>query len=296
MRNIFLGIFILIVFSGCVVTDGLASGTSPLQKDEYQLTKWKRGIWIRPQFQAGREMYLWFYEWNLFGAFDEGKFTQGHWHFDNRISKDGKSAVLSSEERGVILKILTSERGADMELTVTNKSDRDWGPLASIVPCLNPAPAHGSKKIIRKSRTTEFINTKTYYLTKRGLKKINGRVIQFDSGHIKALLEYNPNLTFDFSDRWPKAGDDALATGGLLVRESNNGEWVAGIAWDDSLSVQAHNPWDCMHVSIRIGPLKQGQTKTIRGKIYLFKGTKEEALKLYQTELPDVKRGGDLTY
>jgi hypothetical protein len=36
-----------------------------------------------------------------------------------------------------------------------------------------------------------------------------------------------------------------------------------------------------MHLSIRVGPLKQGQTKTIRGRIYLLKGSKEDCLRRF---------------
>ena len=42
--------------------------------------------------------------------------------------------------------------------------------------------------------------------------------------------------------------------------------------------------WKCMHLSVRVGPLKQGQTKTIRGRIYLFKRSKEDCLKQFRKD------------
>ena len=36
--------------------------------------------------------------------------------------------------------------------------------------------------------------------------------------------------------RWPTAEPNARA--GLLIRESNDGRWVTGIAWEDYVSVQ----------------------------------------------------------
>jgi len=66
------------------------------------------------------------------------------------------------------------------------------------------------------------------------------------------------------------------STRGLIIRESTDGQWVAGIEWDDFLSCQGHNPWQCMHLCVKVGPLKKGETKTIHGKIHLFKGTKED--------------------
>jgi len=41
-----------------------------------------------------------------------------------------------------------------------------------------------------------------------------------------------------------------------------------------------------MHLSVRVGPLKQGETKTIRGKIYLFEGNKEDCIEKYTKDFP----------
>ena len=69
-----------------------------------------------------------------------------------------------------------------------------------------------------------------------------------------------------------------------MIREDDAHKWVMGIAWDDFLSAQGHNPWKCMHLSVRVGPLKSGASKVIRGKIYLFEGSKEDCIKKYQTD------------
>ena len=95
---------------------------------------------------------------------------------------------------------------------------------------------------------------------------------------------------FVFSEKWPTSDRDAYA--GLMARESNDKQWVMGIAWESYISAQGHNPWECMHLSIRVGPLKQGQTKTIRGKIYLFKGSKEDCLRRFKK---DFSTRGDTT-
>ena len=50
------------------------------------------------------------------------------------------------------------------------------------------------------------------------------------------------------------------------------------------MTVQGHNPWECMHLSVNVGPLKQGETRSIRGKVYLFKGTKEALFARYRED------------
>ena len=64
----------------------------------------------------------------------------------------------------------------------------------------------------------------------------------------------------------------------------SQGNWVAGIAWADFLSAQGHNPWYCMHLSVCVGPLKRGESKTVKGRIYLFEGDGEACLEKYKRD------------
>ena len=68
------------------------------------------------------------------------------------------------------------------------------------------------------------------------------------------------------------------------MRESVDGQWTMGIAWESFLSSQGHNPWLCMHMGVNIGPLKQGETRQVRGKMYLIKGAKEDCYALYRKD------------
>ncbi|HIG17571.1 MAG TPA: hypothetical protein EYQ31_09960 [Candidatus Handelsmanbacteria bacterium] len=61
------------------------------------------------------------------------------------------------------------------------------------------------------------------------------------------------------------------------------------IAWDRFLSVQAHNPWLCMHQSIHIGPLRRGETRTVRGRIYILKTTPEQVVERYRKDFAGKK-------
>ncbi len=37
-----------------------------------------------------------------------------------------------------------------------------------------------------------------------------------------------------------------------------------------------------MHLAVRVGPLKENETKAVRGNLYLFKGTKDDCLRHYR--------------
>ena len=65
---------------------------------------------------------------------------------------------------------------------------------------------------------------------------------------------------------------------GAIIRESDDGNWVAGIAWDNFLSAQGHNPWTCVHLSRRAGALALDEFVTRHGRIYLFDGNVPDCL------------------
>jgi len=60
------------------------------------------------------------------------------------------------------------------------------------------------------------------------------------------------------------------------------------IVWEDFLSAQGHNPWKCMYLSVRVGPLQLSETRSIRGKIYLLEGSKEDFLEKPERDFPNL--------
>lgn len=125
---------------------------------------------------------------------------------------------------------------------------------------------------------------RTFFLARDGLAPLASRDIHFN-GDLRAVVDRaSDHGQFVFSKKWPTSEVDAQA--GLLIRESADGQWVTGIGWEDYLSVQGHNPWNCMHACVRVGPLARKQTKTVRGKLYLFRGTRAACLAKFREDFP----------
>ena len=115
-----------------------------------------------------------------------------------------------------------------------------------------------------------------------GLVQLNKREIHFNSEVRRAVDAEAKDGRYVWSNKWPTA--EPNATAGVLIRESTDSKWVTGIVWEEFLSAQGHNPWDCMHLCVRVGPLRAGRSKQINGKIYLFPGTKQECLQRIRTD------------
>ncbi len=262
-----LGAALLPLSSGC------ASGDGP----KLRLADWERGVAITAPAEAAdaepMRMYLWFYEWNMFDAVSPGEHTSGGFtRFKKHFADDGSSAAIEAED--MFLNLRAGEGVVDLALTIWNQSHHDWPETAAIIPCFNPAQGAEMNR--------QFVSEQTWIVGSDGLAPLKGRGIHFNQSLGAALRRISPDRRYVFSNKWPTTEPDAAE--GLIIRESLDGKWVTGIGWDRFLCVQGHNPWNCMHDAVLVGPLKQGESRTITGSIYLFPGSREECWRRYQRD------------
>jgi len=249
-----------------------------------RLSIWERGIKVESRSEKAGFAYLWFYEWYLFDAVEKAEHVRGIYDWEWTVDDEATSAQMKSD--WLKMNINATENGADLTLEITNTSDHDWPEIAAIIPCFNPGPP--KQDSLRNLIFLDEEHEHTYFLAKDGLELIKGefpREIHFNhkfDEKINAWEKEREDGKFVFDEKWPTSKRDAHA--GLLVRESDDSSWVMGIAWESYISAQGHNPWNCMHLSVRVGPLKKGETNTIRGKIYLIKGNKEDCLKKFRED------------
>ena len=263
---------------------GLLSGVCAGAEPNVKLAEWERGVYVEAKTRPDMRAFLWFYEWTMFAAVNRGQHTRGDWTNEVSVFQNGQGGSISSPP--LHLTMLAGEDSVDLKLTVTNESDHDWPALASVIPCFNPGPIG--------NRNEQFTKSNTWFFAENKLVKLKHREIHFNAAWRAAIDKAaDKNGNYVWSSKWPKSPVNANSKAGLLVRESADGEWACGIAWEDFLSCQGNNPWLCMHQSVRVGPLKRGESKTIRGKIYLLKGKKEDVLERYRKDF-DVRLGAKI--
>ena len=254
-------------------------------KEPMKLTEWARGIKLQSRKDPAGFAYFWFYEWHLFDAVVKGEHTQGSWSWKWTVDDNGTLAQMHSPRLNMTIQ--STDDGADMVLEITNATDYPWPDIAAIIPCFNPG-ASTKEEVQQNPIFLDEKHENTFFLGSEGLEPVQGRYPR----EIHFAHEFRPKImawekerkdgNFVFSNKWPTSDRDAYA--GLLVRESGDRTWVMGIAWESFLSAQAHNPWKCMHLSVRVGPLSKGEKKTIRGKMYLFQGSKTDCLRKFKND------------
>jgi len=255
---------------------GMAMATPP------RLVEWERGVAVEPRGNPGMTMYLWFYEWNMFEAMAPGPHTHGTYKLERRC--DAAGARITSPAIHFRMKPVSD--GAEMLLTVKNLTGHAWPAIAAIIPCWSPGRVEGADPNNPLPKSVAFADRGrdgTEFLSEKGLAVLTNRAIHFNRDLRAAVDLASDHGTHVFSQKWPTAEDNARA--GVLIRRSADGRWVTGIGWEDYLSVQGHNPWSCMHVAVRVGPLPPNSSKTIRGRIYLFQGTTAECWRRARRDL-----------
>jgi hypothetical protein len=173
-----------------------------------RLFEWERGVAVQTLKPKDMAVYLGFYEWNMFEAIEPGQHTNRTYKLRRKLSKDGRQGVISSD--ALILRMTDATDGADLKLTVQNRTDYDFPPTAAIIPCFNPGPA--------KTRNRQFANKNTYFLGPDGLEKLVKREIYFNGGVRDLVAREAKAGRYAWSHKWPMGKTNAV--GGLIVRES----------------------------------------------------------------------------
>jgi len=252
---------------------------------------WDRGVKITSQTDHSLFAYLWFYEWTLFDAINEGEHTGGT--SDWKWGLVSTSSYAQTSGTWFSLSATAVEDGANLELKVTNNTDRVWPDIAAIIPCFNPGFDEPQKtNAVANPNFLDDHHDHTYFIGKDGLDLLAGeapREIHFNHQWMNSVANWKKERDdgqFVWHQKWPTSKRNAHA--GVLVRESEDRTQTMAIVWEDFMTAQGHNPWKCMHLSVRVGPLNPKESKTIRGKMYLFNGTKEDLLIKLKTDFPSL--------
>lgn len=258
-------------------------------QDTTRLSAWERGVKVSSRSDAKGFAHLWFYEWHMFDAIKQGEHTGGRWDWKWQVNDAGTEAVMN----GDWLKLTADAKpdGAELKLEIENRSQHDWPEIAGMIPCFNPGNPRG------ETANPIFLDLEhddTWFVGQKGFELIKGfapREIHFNQKLRRQVMKWpkeRKDGRFVFTSKWPTS--ERNATKGLMIRESESDGWVMGIGWERFLSAQGHNPWRCMHLCVNIGPLKRGEKRTVRGRVFLFKGTKEDCLKRYDRWLAATSR------
>jgi hypothetical protein len=84
----------------------------------------------------------------------------------------------------------------------------------------------------------------------------------------------------------PRPLSSIVPSGGLIGCFSADGQWIMATAWEPYQEL-FQGVITCIHSDFRIGGLEAGETKRIRGKIYLARDSVEGLVRRYWQDFPE---------
>ena len=254
--------------------------------EPYRLAPWQLGFNILSRTDSRIDYSFRFYEHFLWRPPTYTDRVMGYQWYDWAVSPDGmhiENIIPPDRTDAACFELYADATpyGADLTLIATNAYSEPFMDVTGIIPCLQP-------------NTPEFSdgqNDRTWYYGynvdgshigwELSKDPTFAQAMHFNFDMVPALRLISPDLSFSF---WDTAEGMRFATEGIMTRESRPDifpGWQAAVAWDHYLTAEGNNPRDCCHLGPLIGPLAPGESKVLKGKIYIVKATKEELFEMY---------------
>jgi hypothetical protein len=276
--------FRLLAFASCLVLPVLGSvlsGDDERANDHLTLHWADNFLTIRgPQLPGGemRVMYLEAYCRPGSTDRDWGQTVIGHRTELISATDDGRRLQLRCTlTDGVVVNhaIRAGRDEVDFRLTAANPTDRE-------------SQAHWAQPCIRVDRFTG--RAQSDYIEK-GFVFLDGNLTRFPTPNWATKARYVPGQVWcprgvDRNDVNPRPLSDLVPSHGLIGCYSGDERWIMATAFEPYQEL-FQGVAVCVHSDFRIGGLKPGEKKEIRGKIYLVPGEVEPLLKGYTADFPE---------
>jgi hypothetical protein len=273
----------------CLLALEASTASSPAATAEGLTLSWDDNILtVRSRDLPGGAVKVWYLE-----AFCRPGSTARDWgetvipHGTKLVQNDpdGRRIRLRSTlEDGVIVdhEIRAGRDEVDFRLTATNPTDR-------------ASQAHWAQPCVRVDAFTGVkpLRNSEEYLPKCFIF-VDGRLTRLPTRPWATKAKYSPGQVWcpahvDRADVNPRPLSELVPSSGLVGCFSADGKQVLATAWEPYQEL-FQGVITCLHSDFRIGGLAPGETKFIRGKLYLTGPDVEALVKRYVADFPEHHR------
>ena len=269
------------ILIGCIATSVTSLSYAADKQSDFRIHWEKNTLTISGEHLPGKEMRIHYLEaYCRPGSTDRvwGKTTIGHKTELVSADKAGKQIKLQCTlNDGVVVthEIRATEDGVEFDLVATNPTKK-----ASL--------AHWAQPCIRVDKFTR-LNQKTYL--SKSFIFLDGKLALMPTPNWATKARYVPGQVWcpkqvDRNDVNPRPLSKDVPSNGLIGCFSGDDSMIMASTWEPYQEL-FQGVIVCLHSDFRIGGLKPGETKKIRGKIYLVKNDVEALLKRYRKDFPE---------
>ncbi len=206
-------------------------------------------------------------------------------------SDDGRVLRLRSRlEDGVVVDhvITVGDDEIDFRLTAQNPTDAasvvDWAQ-----PCLRVDRFTGARRDDAHELYPEYI--------KKCFVFLEGKLTRLPTKPWATEARYTPGQVYapksvNRNDVNPRPLSPLVPSSGLTGAFSHDEQWIVATAWEPYQEL-FQGVITCMHADFRIGGLKAGETKMIRGKLYVVPANVEALVRRYEQDFPEHRKARD---
>jgi hypothetical protein len=230
---------------------------------------------------------------NYLEAYCRAGSTDGDWVKHTVIKHTSELLLLSDDARVLKLRDTLAD-GVTVEHTITAGPDEIDFHLVAHNPAATRSEAHWAQPCVRLSKFTGF-DEKTAggaedYLPKCFLF-LDGKLTRLPTTPWATTARYVPGQVWcpahvPRSDVNPRPLSPLVPSNGLIGCFSGDDKMIYAEAWEPYQEL-FQGVIRCLHSDFRLGGLEPGETKDIRGKIYLVPNDVEALLARYNKDFPE---------
>ena len=229
---------------------------------------------------------------NYLEAYCRAHSTDADWVKHTVIPHRSEFVSLSNDGRVMKLKD-TLEDGVTVEHTITAKSDEVDFRLVAHNPGTKRSEAHWAQACPRLGDFTGFGGKGSNlddYLPKCFIF-LDGKLCRMPTPQWTTQARYTPGQTWcpahvPRTDVNPRPLNPLVPSNGLIGCFSGNDRQIWATAWEPYQEL-FQGVIRCLHADFRLGGLEPGETKRIRGKIYIVPADMDALLKRYAADFPE---------
>jgi hypothetical protein len=273
------GISLLIVFG--------ASALAAAEPERLGITWEKNYLTIRGKF-PGEELKIHYLE-----AYCRPGSTDRDWsqtvipHTAEMIETDAAKGIIKLRDKladGVVVEhtIAAGPDEIDFRLVAHNPTDK-------------PSEAHWAQPCIRVDKFTGTTNTDARTLVPAYARKsflfLDGKLTRLPTEPWADKARYTPGQVYapknvDRNDVNPRPLSKLVPSSGLCGCFSTDEKQIMAVAWEPYQEI-FQGVIACIHSDFRLGGLDPGETKKIRGKLYIVPSDVEALVKRYERDFPE---------
>ena len=230
-------------------------------------------------------------EVNYLEAYCRANSTDADWvkhtvipHTTDVVKNTPQEVILIDQvSDGVIVKhwITVNDRGVDFDIEAVNKTKK-------------ASEIHWAQPCVRVGKFTGYgkdVTDDDYAYIKNSFLFLDGEPAFMPTKHWATKARYTPGQVWcpkdvPRTDVNPRPLSRNIPSNGLIGCVNKDSGMVLGIAFEPYQEL-FQGVLRCLHSDFRIGGLKPGEIKKVRGKIYILKGSAGDLLKLYEKDFPE---------